>query len=276
MITFARTRWNYNSYTDFWRLVELSGYPIVYVDEMDLGDSSQLYIIAPMNGEVRPYIDEFKIRNGAIKAQVMQWNLERPSGSNGFDEYIKGGELLVQQGYLSKTIVSDMSLARNADFVYIPLGGHSDLGIPGSIGSKIYDLIHLSCYSNHRGWMFDGPSHPKNRLGPFSVATNGWGDERDSRLKLSRIMLNTHQDGFNIVEPLRFVLAAAYGLPVVSEPISSNGSIYDDYVHYSPVEGMFDVIRYILDNYPNKWVRGTEYRLYMAENNFRSLLEMYI
>ncbi len=35
-ITFVKTRHVYDSYTDFWRLVELSGFPTIYYDELDL------------------------------------------------------------------------------------------------------------------------------------------------------------------------------------------------------------------------------------------------
>ena len=36
MIIFTRTRHTYDSYSDFWKLVELSGFNICFVDEIDI------------------------------------------------------------------------------------------------------------------------------------------------------------------------------------------------------------------------------------------------
>jgi hypothetical protein len=44
-IIFARTRWNYESYVDYWDLVELSNFPIVWLDEMDLSKIGTTYIV---------------------------------------------------------------------------------------------------------------------------------------------------------------------------------------------------------------------------------------
>lgn len=49
-IIFARPRWDYNSYTDFYRLIELSGYPLIFFDEID-PDSSNCYVMTILNGE---------------------------------------------------------------------------------------------------------------------------------------------------------------------------------------------------------------------------------
>lgn len=75
----------------------------------------------------------------------------------------------------------------------------------------------MSCYSNHRAWLFDSPDKPKAIVWNTAVAPNGWGVERHRRLQQSKFMLATHQDGFPYIEPLRFALAAAYGLLVLSE-----------------------------------------------------------
>ena len=80
MISFVKTRHFYQSYTDFWRLVELSEFPTIYVDELDVSQDG-IYIVAPMNGEWRPHIDNQadKPRN----AHLIHWCLERPAGSAG-------------------------------------------------------------------------------------------------------------------------------------------------------------------------------------------------
>ena len=49
-IIFAKPVRHYDSYTDFWRLVELSGFPTIYVNEIDITKPG-IYITSPMNGD---------------------------------------------------------------------------------------------------------------------------------------------------------------------------------------------------------------------------------
>ena len=49
-IIFARPRHHYDSYTDLYRLIELSGYPLIYFDEID-PVSDNLYVMTIVNGE---------------------------------------------------------------------------------------------------------------------------------------------------------------------------------------------------------------------------------
>jgi hypothetical protein len=278
MIVFAKTRWNYTSYTDYWKLVELSGYDWCYVDEMDLSASDRLYIISPMNGEVRPFIDGYRNANGEIKATLMQWNLERPSGDGGgLSGYVNGNTKLVEDGYLSRIMVADWKLAQagGSKFVYVPMGSHEGLGEPTSMDSKRYDFIHLCCYSNHRSLLFDAPDRPKSVLGGFTVAPNGWGDERHERLKASRVMLNIHQDGDGYIEPQRFALAAAYGLPVLSEIMYK--TIFDDLITAVPIGDILGTMRTIIHYYDFYHDLGMEMREeFTGASNFRALLEAHI
>ena len=83
-IIFAKPIHQYDSYTDFWRLAELSGFPIIKADEIELTNPA-VYITAPFNGDWQEYIfGQIKQRSkfGLIhKAHLIVWNLERPSGS---------------------------------------------------------------------------------------------------------------------------------------------------------------------------------------------------
>ena len=80
-ITFVKTRHVYDSYTDFWRLVELSGFPTIYYDEMDLRQSG-VFIISPTNGSVEQHLENH-VNDFPRNAHLILWNLERPSGSAG-------------------------------------------------------------------------------------------------------------------------------------------------------------------------------------------------
>lgn len=211
-IIFVKTRWYYQSYTDFWRLVELSGYPTCYVDEMDTDRDGVIYIICPMNGEVRPFMEMHSKRT----SKVYMWNLERPGGSGSLAQYTADNKLHLRDRILDGILVSDRMLAEHTDFHYVPLGSHAGLGYPGQ--QKLgYSVIHLSCYSPHRDFMFYTPYMQKGHLGLYDVLDNGWDEERHNNLMRAVYMLNVHQDGFPYIEPLRFSLAAAYGLPILSE-----------------------------------------------------------
>ena len=211
-IVFARTRYDYDSYTDYWKLVELSGYPTVYVDEIDTTIPRVTYIASPFYGEFFTLSEKKR----APGTKICLWNLERPGGSGGIEEYKKSQLDHIKDGYIDEILVSDSSLADLTKFTYVPMGSHEGLGDPYPI--KEYGFVHLMCYSNRRGILFDNdPSKPKRTYSGCSIASNGWGKQRHDSLQKSWIMLNVHQDEFGYMEPLRFALAAAYALPILSE-----------------------------------------------------------
>lgn len=213
-VTFCRTRHEYDSYTDYWRLVELSGFPIVWVDQMELEDRTKTYIVSPMNGEFLHHINWERDK----QCTIIHWNLERP-GEHGLNGYIKGNREYIEAGMVDTVVVSDRQLAQDTGFHYVPLGIHEGLGTPGN-GIKVYDFIHLMCYSYKRSQtgLFNYIT-PREHWRGFNIAPNGWGEARRNALQSSRFMLNVHQDEWFYMEPLRFVLAAAYGLPILSEKL---------------------------------------------------------
>ena len=279
-IVFARTRWNYDSYTDYWKLVELSGFPIVWLDEMDLSKLGTTYIVSPMNGEFTPYMEQNKGR----VSEVLLWNLERP-GDDGVQGYINGNRKYMDAGHLDGVIVSDKQLADDSGFKFVPLGSHHKLGTPGDLDARLngFDLIHLCCYSLHRSFLFKTPEEPRDNISGLTVAANGWGNERHVRLMSSRFMLNIHQDEFPYIEPLRFSLAAAYGLPILSEHCAETYPYSRGWVTMS-VFG-HDVTELL----NSEWVRdpvmftergfqvGLEMRRFMSTvHSFRVCLEAYL
>ena len=143
---------------------------------------------------------------------------ERP-GEDGIQGYIDGNRQYVDAGHLDGVIVSDRQLAEDVRFKFVPLGSHTGLGAPGHLDARLagYDLIHLCCYSLHRSFLFKTPEVIRDTIMGLIVADNGWGEDRHIRLMDSRFMLNIHQDEYAYIEPLRFSLAAAYGLPILSE-----------------------------------------------------------
>ena len=97
---FVKTRYHYDSYSDFWKLVELSGFKTVYIDEIDFSEEC-LYILSPMNGEYRPFVDSKLGDNSRCRSSrkcvIYLWNLERPGSSGGVSNYRVSGDELVEQ-----------------------------------------------------------------------------------------------------------------------------------------------------------------------------------
>jgi len=208
-VIFAKSRHVYDSYSDFWRLVELSGFPIVYVDEMDLQNGRNLYITAPNNGDLTNHMANHVTRN----AKVFLWNLERP-GDDTVEHYRRDNQAWIDAGCVDEVIVSDKKLASVTNFHYIPVGSHIGFGFVSDV--KIFDVVHLMCYSLRRAFLFDYLT-PLAHYNGISIAPNGWGDVKCKSLSMSKFMLSIHQDDHMYIEPLRFALAAAYGLPIISE-----------------------------------------------------------
>lgn len=270
-VTFAQTRHTYDSYTDYWRLVELSGFPIVYVDEMNLQDPLATYIVSPMNGEFEAHLDWSKGKNCVI----YHWNLERPGGSGDLKQYISSNKRHIEEGKVDAVVVSDKQLAKDTGFHYVPLGGHEDLGTPGT-GAKPFDFIHLMCYSYRRAstGLFNYIT-PHTTFNGFRIAPNGWGEKRHNALQASRFMLNIHQDDSKYIEPLRFVLAACYGLPIITEEVTDPYPYARHVTQFSLSEWEEVMKRALRDFHTNtdgQWMRARMTR----ELTFRKGLEAFL
>lgn len=235
-ITFVKTRHNYDSYTDFFKLVDLSGFPIIYVDQLRVSDYG-VYIVAPMNGEWRPHIDN---QSGQPRnAHLILWNLERPSGSTGsVGNYAQSNRDLIYKRHIDEVWVSDKRLAEDTTMRFVILGSHPELGQVDDT-SKEYSFCHLSYENPRRQTIYT--SFGKGEIGP-----NGWGEQRHEMLKRCRFALNIHQDHHPFQEPLRFALFAAYGLPIVSETIRDSYPWSDEFMVFSGYDHIVPKLRQAL------------------------------
>lgn len=217
-IVFARTRHFYHSYQDFWRLVELSEFPTCHVDEMRL-DEECVYIFTPVNGEFRPCIEKERARVGekSRRAKIVWWFLERPDTGNPdgvVDVPRRATEANDEMApWVDAIWVSDRYLASlDTRSVYTPLYSHPKLPeTQRDPGGYAYDLSHLSSPTPRREVILGALGRE------FRIARNAWGLDRDGLLWTSRAMLNVHQGHSTIGEPLRFAVAAAYRMPLLSE-----------------------------------------------------------
>lgn len=208
---FIRPAHEYDSYRDFWSLVELSGFPQRKIGSCGL-DEDETFVIVPFGGEPREHIRHRRsILREPQKAKLVWWNLERPDS---------GGELLspalLKQvndevfGFVDDIWVSDGFLQTlDPRSRFVPLGSHPGLG-SGTRVAPQYDLAHMSYMSGRRKSFYDS-------ISGAVLAPTAWGAERARILSESRAMLNIHQTGGLVTEPIRFALAAAYGIPLISE-----------------------------------------------------------
>lgn len=241
-ITFVRTRHVYDSYTDFWKLVELSGFLTVYVDEVRPSHDG-VFIVAPMNGEWRAHFDNWD--HEPRNAHLVLWNIERPSGSAGsVGQYAKANRELIYKRYIDEVWVSDRRLADEASLRFVVLGSDEGLGEPGR--KKKWQLCHMSYLTNRRQSIY---KHFDKRV----VGPNCWPPERDKVLKGSKFALNVHQDQHPFQEPLRFALFAAYGLPIISETIYDSYPWSDEFMVYSGYDGLVGKMRQVLGNDYERW-----------------------
>lgn len=220
----TRTRVFYPPYVDLLTMAHVSGMQTCFVDEIDVTREA-VYICFVINGEHRPHLTNY--RNKVKKAILVHWNLER-QGHAGMGDLVNYMDAVWTSCQYYETVIN------HSRCMWVPLGSEEDLAhyvvtnidelqdqktndihweeVEDKEYSKQFDFIHLSylvyrrsLVTNHLGW-----TQPPEQ-------DNCWGMVRHERLKQSRFMLNIHQDDLLMQEPQRISLAAAYGLPYLSE-----------------------------------------------------------
>lgn len=248
--TFVRTRHHYDSYSDYWRLVELAGYPTCYVDEMDVQDASQCYILPLLNGE---WMQGWQAPKARIIHHDIEWRLD------GAYPQILG---------VAETWASDPWYARQIGAKYVLLGSDAHLNLhPEQTADKYFDVVLLAYMTNRR----DHIAHQLS-LQHVSIAPRGWNEDRHGSLIRTRAMLQVHQhDGIPTIAPQRFALAAAYHMPMISEKVCEPGSFADavlwaDYHHLAETTSQH--IRQELSPYADAL-----YQLLCVERTFKHEIE---
>jgi len=265
-ITFVKTRYVYDSYRDMLSLIELSGFPMIYVDQLDPSQHG-VFILTVCNGEFRPHLDNHmhKQRN----AHIILWNLERPDGSAGaVGHYGESNRQLMYQRYCDEVWVSDRKLAEETSLRFVPLGSHEGLGQPGII-SKQYHFCHMSYEVPRRQTVYK--HFERAYIGP-----NSWEEERNRVLQQSKFALNVHQDLHPFQEPLRFALFAAYALPIISETIYDSYPWSEEFMIFAGLDNLVATVRNCLaDDYRKYKEMGLRARERMChEFNFRKMVEL--
>lgn len=199
-VHFVRTRHHYDPYDDLFRLAELSGYSVIYIDEVD-PQSDNCYIVTPVNGEWRHGWEN-------PRARIVWWGFE----------WNTDGKHYCPPGCEAWHI--DSWQAKTTGVRYVPVGSHPGLNPSPEEVAKKYDLAVLAYMPPRREQIAHDCREAGLSLSPYSV----WGDDRHYVLSRSRAMLYVHQeDVIRGVAGLRWALAAAYRIPVISEDVNDWG-----------------------------------------------------
>lgn len=260
-IVLVATRHWYDSYGDFRDLARLSGFDTCYVDEIRL-DAPCTYITTPINGEYRPHIfnEQQRVPPHLRRAKLVWWYLERSDATG--QPPVKAVVDSIYD-FIDAAWVSDRSVATlDPRFQYVVLGGHPGLRIDDAQAAPEYDFAHVSYAWGRR----EGLYKRLERLG-LKMAPPHFGMQRHETLIRSKVMLNAQQYPMAVIAPLRFALAAAYKLAVVSEAPA------DPYPHRPGVDievaGFDDLPRLVID-----LARGSqERRQALGEALYRTLCE---
>lgn len=258
-VIFARTRHHYKTYDDVYDLAALSGFPVRYLDELDWRDSTQT-VIAPVK---HPEWDSIP---GNKRSRLIWWTFER-----GLDDApLMDMSNPFVPSYVDEVWASDRAYATHIGAQYVFLGGHRAFGSV-DVKHKEYDIVTLMYFSGRRQFL-------QGELKTFALADcDGglWGEERHKRLMQTRLMLCAHQDNKPWCEPIRFMLAGCYALPIVSEWCADSG-YWQDGGHYAagPLDQLTGLARLLLSNTPlMARLAASAWRLVCVERPFRQEVE---
>jgi len=201
-ITFVKPRFYYDSYTDFWSLVELSGFEWRWMDEINL-KSNHTYIVTMVDQKRDKWHLSWWQRKRK-RARLIFWDLERPRPRLG----IEADKRFLDRLHFDEVWNSDPQLAKDLGTRFVIFGSDRGLGHSPAFFKK-YNFAHMSYINGRRGVILE-------KLKGVA-APNGYGPARHKILSASRFGLSIHQDNDLYYEPMRLALFAAYSLPTIIE-----------------------------------------------------------
>ena len=251
----------YDSYSDAFRLAELSGYPVIWLNEIDPA-SDNTYILSPLNGSWNHGWQNPKARMILLD---LEWRLS--SGGHTWDK----NELVVPPG-VAEVWTSDPWYAGIVGAKYVPLGSHPGLAEDTAPSAEHFDVAPLSCQSQD-----GGRQHMMDLLMKqgVSIAPNAWNPDRDAMLKNTTAMLHIHQwRKVRTIAPLRFAIAAAYGLPLISEQVEQRG-IFDGVALFTSYDAMPEYVKTLTQRYPERLKEHGQAlkELLCVQNSFKACVE---
>jgi len=263
-VIFCKTRYQdkgYQSYSDLWRLVELAGYPIIYVDQLD-PQSDNTYIVTPLN-------DEWLQGWQNPKAQIIHWEFEwRTDWRAEVDE---------PQG-VARVWHIDPYMGKQTGFEYVPVGSDDLLNECTHIWplTRIVDVAIMSYQTPRRQLI----TQQLEGLG-LKVArpvSGEWGTARSTTLLSSACMVHTHQlEAAPGIASLRWAIAAAHRLPMITETVKDRGIFGYSCMVQSDYEYLAAFTAHMLKDRVQLVEYGEAlHNLLCVENTFRKVIEAHV
>ena len=265
-IIFAKPRFHYNSYTDFWSLVDLSEFETCWIDEIDL-KSSNTYVVTLVDPKRDKWCLSWWQRIHKT-ARLILWDLERPKPRGG----IKAHKAFLNRLNFDEVWHSDPQLAKDLGTRFVVLGSDERLRkVPR--WTKPYNFALMAHLNDRRKEIVSRI----NEIAP-RVAPNCYGIERQMILGAARFGLNIHQDDDLYYEPLRFALFAAYELPVISEAIYDPFPVHNVLLTWNNYGKLADKCKFYSERYveDEKWIKAHGLALKRKlcfDYRFRSMVE---
>lgn len=224
----------YDGYRDYFRIAELSGYPVIWLDEID-PQSANTYILSPLNGD---WTNGWQNPKARIILHDLEWRLKTGEGYQWSES-----ELVTPPG-VAEVWASDKWYAGVTEAKYVPLGSHPGLVENNPPAEPRFDVT-LQCYmSGRRTYIADRMLEQG-----ITIAPSKWNPDRDALLKNVTAMLHIHQwDNIATIAPLRYAIAAAYALPLISEQVQQR-SIFDEIVLFTTYDAMPAYVKTLTGRY---------------------------
>lgn len=270
--TFVFSRHEYESYRDFWELVRLSGFKSTPFVEADLSRAG-VYICPSLDVEFMKWTSARP--KGKRAAKVVFWNLERPDahlrpGMDPMEMLRRGNDEILEMA--DEVWVSDRGLhAADPRMRFAVMGGH--LGLfqpPEGMLLKERQVVHIGQLTPRRRAVLEDIE----KFG-IPVVRGTWDWDRIRCLASSVALVSIDRIGhMNVSAPLRWAVAASYGLPILSEwikdpfPLKPGRSVF-----MAPWEGIPWLVSDALKD-PDLVDRGREaWRVFCEEWTFRRGVE---
>lgn len=248
----------YGSYRDWFRLVELSGYPVIPLAQLD-PESDNTYIVTPLNDE---WLQGWQQPRARIIHYELEWRwdwraeVDEPPG-------------------VAEVWAGDKHFADQIDARYVPIGSHPGLceveHWPTRNHRPLHDLAFMGYRDPARRFRL---LHELIQSG-VTIAPDGWGKDRSMNLLTCQCMLAIHQhDNMATIPPLRLCIAAAHKLAVISEQVADAG-IFTGLVDHFPYRDLARMAKLIVrDPYNRLTEQGLAlYDKLCVEHTFRKSIE---
>lgn len=262
-VIFAKTRYQdigYQSYSDFWDMVKWAGYQTIYVDQID-PDSTNTYIVTPLN-------DEWTQGWNKPRARIIHYELEW--------RHDWRAEVNEPQG-VAEVWAADKWLADTIGARYVPMGGDERINVIGNKfqPAKVFDAVLLSYQTPRRQRVTQELVASGLTLAPISGV---WGNRRSMVLMQSRMMIHVHQnDNMFGVAPLRWCIAAAHKLPLLTETLNDRGVFRNNTVIHTNLEFIAGMAKRLLANPDVLESYGEEFFQYLCkEYTFKRSIESHV